>query len=181
MRASDQGLMGVKLVLGLRNPGEEYKGTYHNVGGLFVDYLASVLGVSFKKARYFEYAKSNGLILAKSLVYMNESGIAAAAAVKYFDLAGDQLSVAHDDSDLTLGNFKISAGQSAAGHHGIESVIVALGTKDFSRIRIGVRPGQEVKRKKAGEFVLNHISRNNSKILEGAFDKIYQDLKNSPN
>jgi peptidyl-tRNA hydrolase, PTH1 family len=180
MRASSPKSYDTRLILGLCNPGKEYRDTYHNVGGLFVDYLASVSDVDLKKTRYFEYAKSGKLILVKSLVYMNESGSVAAAAIKYFKVSIGQLSVAHDDSDLTLGSFKITTGQNAAGHHGIESVIAALGTKDFSRLRIGVRPPQEKKRRKAGEFVLNRINRNDSKILDKTFDKICVGLGAKP-
>lgn len=177
MRASGRKSDDTRLILGLCNPGEEYRHTYHNVGGLFIDYLASASGVDFKKARYFEYARFGGLVLVKSLVYMNESGSAAAAAIKYFKIPADRLLVAHDDSDLALGSFKITLGQSAAGHHGIESVIGSLGGNNFSRIRIGVRPVLEKKRKKAGEFVLNRINRTDSAILDEAFGKIRSGLE----
>ncbi len=176
MRASATKSDDIRLVLGLRNPGTEYENTYHNAGGLFVDYLASVVEADFKKAPRFEYAKAGKLIIARSLAYMNESGPVAYAAVKYFGVPAERLFVVHDDSDLTLGTFKITAGQNAAGHHGIESVIDALGTKNFSRIRIGVRPAQEKKRRKAGEFVLKRISRKDSDALKGTFNRICAEL-----
>ncbi|MCL4405548.1 MAG: aminoacyl-tRNA hydrolase [Patescibacteria group bacterium] len=174
MRASRDS--SAKLILGLGNPGGEYAGTYHSVGNIFVDRMANLLGVGFSKLPYFAYAKSPGFILVKSLINMNESGVAAAAALKYFKVPLQKLYVAHDDSDLTIGSFKITSGQSAAGHHGIESVINTLGTAEFSRIRIGIRPLGEARRKKAGELVLKPISKSNTVIIEEVFGRIYAEL-----
>jgi PTH1 family peptidyl-tRNA hydrolase len=168
---------GVRLIIGLGNPGEEYKNTYHNTGALFADYFAAALGTPiFKKAGSFEYKKTQDLIIAKALVYMNDSGAAVSKAIKYFKIKPGNTLIAHDDSDITLGDFKLSFGRKSAGHHGIESVIKSIKTTDFYRLRIGVRPPNEVKRKKAGDFVLKSISAANRKVLEKTFDEATREI-----
>ncbi len=167
----------VLLIVGLGNPGKEYEKTYHNAGVIFIDYLAAALGApAFKKVGNFEYAKTQHLILAKALVYMNDSGAAVASAMQYFKIRPDDTLVVHDDSDITIGKFKLSAGQRPAGHHGIESVTLAVGSSDFPRIRIGVRPVKEIKRKKAGEFVLKKISPGDRKVLESVFQEAASEI-----
>jgi PTH1 family peptidyl-tRNA hydrolase len=144
-----------------------------------MDYLSKTLGGnSFKKNRNFEYEKFGNLILVKPLVYMNASGAAVSTAIKYFKIPLQNLIIAHDDSDLTIGKFKIAVGQRPAGHHGIESVIKTLGTNNFARLRIGVRPIVERKRKKAGDFILKPISIANRKILEKVFEAASAEITN---
>jgi len=173
-----------RLIIGLGNPDEEYKNTYHNVGVIFVDYLSKALnGGSFNKAQNFEYKKLDSLVLIKSLTYMNNSGEAVRSAIKYFHadksakakIEPEEILIIHDDSDLSLGKFKLSIGQGAAGHHGIESIVNTLGTNDFARIRIGIRPPLEKTRGKAGDFVLKTISPANKNILESVFQNIVND------
>src|SRR5882724_5215951 len=104
-----------KLILGLGNPGEEYQYTYHNTGILAARHFA--METEFKKdsSGLFEYAKSgNGTIIATSLVFMNESGRAAAAAARKFHLTPQDILVVHDESDMTLGTFKFSFNRNAA-------------------------------------------------------------------
>lgn len=170
---------GIRLIIGLGNPGKEYSNTYHNAGGIFTDYLARTLGGVFKKTRDFEYARLDKLILAKPFTYMNESGTAVYAAMKYFKLAPADVLVAHDDSDLALGKFKLSVGQRPAGHHGIESVVNVLDSNDFARLRIGVRPPVEKKRKKAGDFVLKPITPIDKEVLESVFQDIVAEIRDS--
>ena len=116
----------IKLVIGLGNPDSRYENTYHNVGFLFVDGL--------RKSN--ELPKSQIL---KSDAYMNLSGSFVARELKKRGLKPDELLVVHDDSDINLDKYKFSFGRGAAGHHGIESVIKALGTKNFWRLRLGIR------------------------------------------
>ncbi|MDP3953785.1 MAG: aminoacyl-tRNA hydrolase [bacterium] len=154
------------LILGLGNPGERYRRTYHNAGHLYIDFATQG---PFKKYKHFAFNRQGNLILAKSLTYMNQSGLSAVEALKYFNLTPRSLLVAHDDSDLPLGKHKLSASQGSAGHKGVQSIINQLGTKDFARLRIGVRgkaPG------KAGEFVLKPMGPAELEILQEGFEKI---------
>ena len=175
----------IKAVIGLGNPSEEYLQTYHNIGRLFVDFLAEEKEFDSPSKKNFEFFKSpisinqplhphksaDGLILIKPLLYMNESGKAIKEAVKYFGLKPEEIIIAHDDSDMVIGNHKLSFDQSSGGHKGIQSIIDALETQKFWRIKIGIRPQNEKNRKKAGEFVLKKISKKDSVILENIFEK----------
>jgi peptidyl-tRNA hydrolase, PTH1 family len=144
------------LIVGLGNPGEEYARTFHNTGMLFVRWLAEQEAWQDEKTfRYAPFFKKAHLCLPKS--YMNESGKSVAEAMKKFKIQPDRLIVAHDDSDLIAGNFKIQIGIGSAGHNGIRSITQEIGSKDFYRLRLGVRPAEEVTRQKAGDFVLKNI------------------------
>src|SRR3989344_7362591 len=119
------------LVMGIGNPGETYARTYHNAGIMATEYFASAsLGKGSTKfarprGKHFEYAKDEGLIFAKSLTYMNESGKAALEALRFFKTKAPSLALVHDDSDLSLGSFKVERGRSSAGHRGVACVIQA--------------------------------------------------------
>ncbi len=156
----------VRLIFGLGNPDQKYKLTYHNAGHIYVDSLTQD---SFSKYRDFVFTKDGDLIFAKNTTYMNASGRAVRQALKYFNLQPNQLMVAHDDSDLPIGEHKIDFGRGSAGHNGVNSVIKALGTKDFFRLRIGVR-GQA--RGKAGDFVLKPMSQADLAALKEALEQI---------
>ena len=162
------------LWVGLGNPENEYEGTYHNVGRLAFDHFLKEEGASFRREPNgrFEYLRAPGRIYVRSLVFMNRSGEALRAALKYFRRTPQDLLVFQDDSDLYLGDFKVSCGRGAAGHHGLESAIQTLGTKDFCRVRIGIRPEAGRQRPKAEEFVLRRISRRDEKTLQSVFKAI---------
>ncbi|MEK7657876.1 MAG: aminoacyl-tRNA hydrolase [Patescibacteria group bacterium] len=168
--------MKVKLVIGLGNPGKEYYKTYHNVGFLIIDFL-KIPKFKTSASKKFEYAKINDLILIKPLFFMNESGKAVLDAIKYFKIKPEEILAVHDDSDIELGKYKLSFGRASAGHNGVESIIQSLKTKNFWRLRIGIRKisnnskrtkaglPAEARRAKAGEFVLRKISASDMKIF----------------
>jgi len=170
----------IRLVVGLGNPDPALIHTYHNAGMLFIAALAARLGdpsPAFKRYKdSFQYAAAGPLTLVRPLTYMNESGRAVKDALKVLKAIPAQLAVAHDDSDLTLGSFKIVRGGGAAGHKGILSIVAQTGTEDFLRIRIGIRPAGETHRRKAGDFVLSPISPADGKTLEKTFEKISEKL-----
>lgn len=159
-----------RLVIGLGNPAKDYERTYHNIGHLFVDYLKN-----HQEKTLTPKLKTN--------CYMNESGRFVAEALKNRNLKPENLLLIHDDSDLKIGAYKFSFDRGAAGHKGVESVIKAIKTKKFWRLRIGVRKGAglpaEVRpgRTKAGEFVLKTISAKDKKTFEVVFRKILSQLK----
>ncbi len=164
MPASNEGF---KLIVGLGNPGREYQNSYHNIGHRFIDYLAK--GKNFKKEKKFEYCRLDGLILVKPLTFMNGSGPVVKEAFKYFKINLTNLLIAHDDSDIALGEYKISLGRNSAGHKGVESVIGALKTNQFYRLRIGIRN----RGGKAGEFVLKPIKKSDLPL----FNKLFSEIK----
>lgn len=152
------------LLAGLGNPGKKYKDTRHNIGFLVIDKFKEINNFpEFKLSKKFNSLVSEGfidskkVILAKPQTFMNESGKAVKALVSFYKIK--VLFVAHDDIDLPLGKIKIAKGQGAAGHKGVKSIIKEIGTKDFTRIRIGISP--EKKPKNVEKFVLQKFNKEN--------------------
>jgi len=168
------------IIVGLGNPGDEYEYTYHNVGMLFLKELEATRNILFKNhtSKIFQYAKIGPKIFIKSLTFMNESGSAVQIALHYFKEKTQHLLVIHDDSDLTLGSYKIDFGKGAAGHRGVASIINALGTKDFVRVRIGIRPlaVEGKRRERASEFVLKKIKKEELETFSHTFRTISERL-----
>jgi PTH1 family peptidyl-tRNA hydrolase len=126
--------MKFKALAGLGNPGK-YEGTYHNVGIDFVRRFADLHEKSgIFSGKNFQAEKSGSLFCIFPSTFMNESGEAIRQAVKHLDISSEELLIAHDDSDLPVGKYRFSFGRGAAGHHGVESVISHLKTKDFWRL-----------------------------------------------
>jgi peptidyl-tRNA hydrolase, PTH1 family len=130
------------LVAGLGNPGREYARTRHNVGFMVCDELARRHGGSFRSKFSGELAELRAeerrLALLKPQTYVNESGRAVAAAVRFFKVPPERLLVLHDEVDLDLGRLQVRMGGGLAGHNGLRSVAQHLKTQDFLRLRIGV-------------------------------------------
>lgn len=165
----------IKIVVGLGNPGGKYGGTYHNAGYLFLDHILQGFSGNesgkpkkWKNKKSFAYVKLGDLIIAKPNTFMNASGPAIGELIRYFKVKPDELLVAHDDSDISFGEYKISFGRGSAGHKGIEAIIKSIGTDEFLRLRIGVRHSD----KKAGEFVLGRIPQHKLKDLNNLFSEI---------
>ena len=152
----------MKLVVGLGNPGREYEKTRHNLGRrAVISYQLTVGGFSgwnAKEKLFAEIAEGNvegqKVMLARPLTFMNESGKAVRTLINFYKVKPDNLLVIHDDSDILLGKMKLSYGSRSAGHRGVESIIRALKTKNFWRLRVGIRPPSEEIRKKAEALIL---------------------------
>lgn len=154
----------MKLLIGLGNPGDKYVGTRHNLGFNVVDELAKKMDIGqwtmdnkFKS----EIIQTPEIILVKPQTYMNKSGLAVKLLTTYYKLPATNVIVVYDELDLPLGKIKIRLGGAAAGHHGVESIIEALDTDKFHRVRLGIgnlrtqsgeRKGQTVS---AEKFVLS--------------------------
>jgi PTH1 family peptidyl-tRNA hydrolase len=173
----------IKAIIGLGNPGREYENTYHNIGRMFVEYylkqekddaLTSFLRPSKKD---FEYCQLSDKILLQLETFMNSSGPAVRQAVLYFKLKTEEIMIVHDDSDMTIGNYKIVFDQRSAGHRGVQSIIDTLKIQKFWRLKIGIRPTQEVVRQKAEKFVLKKMSKKDADIFHSVFEKIILELK----
>lgn len=139
--------MIMKLIVGLGNPGDKYKGIRHNLGFEVVNELgkkAKGQGVSWKKEEKLKAEVLNftlnasPLTLVKPQTYMNMSGMAVKLLTTYYKLPTTNLIIVHDELDLPLGKIKVRMGGSAAGHHGVESIIDALNSDKFIRIRLGI-------------------------------------------
>lgn len=164
----------VYMVAGLGNPGKNYHRTRHNVGFMVADRLAQRCCGTYTKSRYnAEFVKTvlNGqkIFITKPLSYMNRSGQPIASLTAYFKIQSADLIVAHDDLDLPFGRIRISKDRGHGGHNGIRSIIEALGTRDFSRIRIGVgHPGDS---SDVTGHVLGDFSKNEAAKLDDIIDR----------
>ena len=155
----------MKLVVGLGNPGKEYENTRHNTGRIMVSIVEKKLG-------------SNKIKFVMPDTFMNKSGKAVAPLVKTKKDLGD-LIVIYDDIDLPLGKMKISFNKSSGGHNGLESIIKALRSQEFLRIRMGISPAtpKGVVRKPKGEkavlnFLLGEFKKQELEILKKLSKKI---------
>jgi len=145
----------MKIIVGLGNPGKEYKNTRHNAGWLAVDKIIQNLeskiqnySLKFKINKKLnaeiceEFFKKEKIFFVKPLTFMNESGLATRKIVRFFNCSTVQLSnclwVIHDDLDLNLGEIKIVKDRGPAGHKGVQSIISQLKTETFVRFRIGI-------------------------------------------
>lgn len=131
------------LIIGLGNPGEDYEESRHNVGFLVVDELARrfgsrIRGHAAKSLTGLVRADGREVVLAKPQTMMNLSGSAAKALRSKYAVPLERTVIIHDDIDLPFGRLRIRKGGSSAGHHGIDSLIDAYGTKAFVRFRVGV-------------------------------------------
>lgn len=144
----------MKLIVGLGNPGSEYRGTRHNVGFEVVDEVARRWDIMFQSAPADAVlAKSPGVpgeraaaILVKPLTFMNRSGLAVGVLQRYYRVALSDLLVVTEDVNLQLGRLRARRQGSAGGHNGLGSVIEQLGTEQFSRLRLGVGRGDPRRR-----------------------------------
>ena len=161
----------MKLIVGLGNPGREYRDTRHNVGFMVVDEIARRHGIDWTSgpSQLAEtlIAKRFGdepVMVAKPLTYMNNSGDAVAGLVRYFDVNHDALFVVVDEAALPFGRLRARARGSAGGHNGLKSIIERLGTTDFSRLRLGVGRGDG--RRDLADHVLARFERSEQTELE---------------
>jgi len=161
------------LVVGLGNPGREYARNRHNLGFMVVDELARRTGASFRSKFNGEFAETRldeaRIGLLKPETYMNESGLAAEAAARFYKVDPGAILAVHDEGDLDLGRLQVRRGGGLAGHNGLRSLASHLGTQDFLRLRGGVgRPGRGDPRDLA-DYVLSDFAAEDD--AEGIVDR----------
>lgn len=162
------------LVIGLGNPGREYKNTRHNFGFLLADRIASRLGVTFgrleSKALVAKGSQDGRrVILAKPQTFMNLSGQAAGSLVRFYKVPLENLLVVCDDVDLPFGVLRMRPGGGSAGQKGLASIIQSLGTEEFPRLRIGI--GRPPGRMQATDYVLQNFSKEEQEQLDMILDR----------
>jgi len=174
------------IIVGLGNPGKEYEKTRHNVGRILIE--------SFRKKNNlpeWENEKKKGFLISKGDIdeykvalilpelFMNKSGVSIKSIITSKNKA-EKLIVVHDDIDLGFLNHKISFGRGSAGHRGLESIIKAIGTKDFIRVRVGVSPttpSGKIKKPKGEKRVLDFLMGDFSKKEMESIPKITNNVK----
>ena len=181
---------GLKVIVGLGNPGKRYEWTRHNAGFLVVDFILAqakrnhVLKCGTKPFEAIQLSiDKDQFVLAKPKLFMNESGHAVRKIVDHFSISHEDCLIVVDDVNLPLGTVRFRTKGSAGGHHGLESIIEVLGTSDFPRLRIGVATGDLTGRDISG-YVLETFSDAERKQLLPQIQKVSQAclewVKNGP-
>jgi len=172
---------GVKLIVGLGNPGNEYQFSPHNAGFLAIDRIAGNLGVEVRNRQCRALTARTVIaeqmvLLAKPETYMNLSGIAVRELVQEHEANPESdLIVIQDELDFPLGTLRIHQRRSSAGHNGIESIIGALNTQDFLRIRIGVAPEFEIS--DGPGYLLAPMRKADLRVIDGMLDTAEEAVK----
>jgi len=168
----------VKLIVGLGNPGIEYQFTPHNLGFLTIDRIANNLGIEVRNRQCRALTArarlaSEPVVLAKPETYMNLSGLSVVELVEehQVDVTRD-LIVIYDELDLPLGTIRIRQRGSSAGHNGMESILGALGTDEFLRIRLGVAPDHKVA--DGAKYLLTPFRKVQEKAVDEVLDMAVQ-------
>lgn len=164
---------GVKLIVGLGNPGRKYKFTRHNLGQSVLNQWQKKLRFpGFKLRKKLEVQLSEGklgkekIILALPKTYMNSSGKAVRHLKKYCKIRVNNIIVIHDDIDLPLGKIRIGKGRGAAGHKGVQSIIDNLKNNNFVRMRVGIKPkGYTIGPKNLEKFVLKEFTNKEREVV----------------
>jgi peptidyl-tRNA hydrolase, PTH1 family len=165
---------GVKLIVGLGNPGDEYRLTPHNLGFLAVDRIAGERGIEIRNRQCRSLTArmqvgDEAVLLAKPETFMNLSGLSVRELVAEYELQPESdLIVIQDELDFPLGTLRLHTRRSSAGHNGIESIIGALGTQDFLRIRMGVAP--ERKLEDGQRYLLAPMNKAALAVVDGMLD-----------
>ena len=174
---------GLKIVIGLGNPGTKYSGTRHNIGFMALERMASSAGFTFRQqTKLHGLAAETGvgdqrLRLLMPQTYMNDSGRSIRAALDWYGFAPEQLLVLVDDMDIPLGRLRLRAQGGAGGHNGLRSTIQHLGSQVFPRLRIGIgAPAEnpEERRAKTVSHVLGSFSKSEQTSVDAVLDGVLE-------
>lgn len=163
------------LIVGLGNPGAEYAKTRHNAGFILVEKLAEQWKSSWASERKFvariAKAERGGgkVILCEPQTFMNLSGEAVGALVKYYQLPLAKVLIVVDDADLPLGEIRLRPGGGSGGHHGLESVTQHLGSRDYARLRVGI--GRKDEARQITGHVLGKFAEDEREMLEKVLER----------
>ena len=168
----------MKVIVGLGNPGIEYQFTFHNLGFLAADRLAGEYGATLVNRRCCALTgkaliAGTEVLIAKPETYMNRSGLAVRELLREVgaEPVGDLILI-YDDLDLPFGLLRVRQRGGAGGHHGVESVIGALETPEFARVRLGISPGHKVP--DGALYVLSAIKKSQYGTVDGMLDAAAQ-------
>jgi PTH1 family peptidyl-tRNA hydrolase len=187
----------MKAIFGLGNPGKKYALTRHNAGFLALDKIKKAYAFpEFKFEKKFraeisqsspegeefipDKKKKSKIILIKPQTFMNQSGLSIRAILDFYKIPPDDILIIHDDLDIELGKYKISANSRSAGHNGVQNIIESLGTQKFKRIRIGIAKPPEEKKTcifSAHGYVLEKFSKKELDLLEEVFKNAIEEIK----
>lgn len=165
----------MKLVVGLGNPGNEYKKTRHNVGFEVLDYISERENLVFKNDKKFNALSTSTVVdgekvlLIKPLSYMNLSGTVVRKYVSFYNISSRDILVIQDDLDMDFGKIRILFNSSSGGHNGIKNIIENIGTKEFTRLKIGISKNDNIDTK---DYVLGKFNKEEIENLNNVYLKI---------
>lgn len=164
------------LIIGLGNPGREYKNTRHNAGFLAVDHLSQKFDIPITRHQFkalYGQGKvgEHKIILAKPTTYMNLSAQSVVPMSKFYKVPLENLIILHDDVDLPLGTLRIRSEGGAGGQKGMASIIEASGSQEIARMRIGI--GRPPGRMAVSDYVLENFTQPEQILLDRLFDRIH--------
>lgn len=170
-------MSGIKLFVGLGNPGEKYAATRHNAGFWWVDQVAAATNSKLAvDAKFFGFAgklnPSSDSWLIKPTTFMNASGKAVAALANYYKISPAEILVIHDELDLPAGSIKMKFGGGHGGHNGLRDIHSALGTPDYWRLRVGI--GHPGSKNEVVNFVLKAPTKDEQQLID---ESIYESCK----
>lgn len=171
----------MKLIVGLGNPGEDYRLTPHNLGFMAIDRLASDWGVEVRNRHCRALTGkatvgSEEILLAKPETFMNLSGLSVRELVAKYEVSPESdLIVIYDELDLPFGSIRIRQRGGTAGHNGMESVTGAVGTQEFVRIRLGIAP--DFKPPDGAEYVLTPFKKKQMEVVAQVLDTATEAVK----
>jgi PTH1 family peptidyl-tRNA hydrolase len=160
----------MKLLVGLGNPESQYVGTRHNIGFCAAENIADSFGAKFTKGKGKYHAakithRREQVIIIKPMTYMNLSGHAVVAAMNFYKIGRNDILVMCDDLNLPSGSIRLRAKGSAGGQNGLKHIIESLGSEEFARLRIGIRPDEQPLHS-FSSFVLGKFSDDETKVME---------------
>lgn len=172
-------MTGIKIFVGLGNPGGEYESTRHNVGFWFNNLIASNLKLSFEKSIKFNglYKKIpdlDNIHLLNPTTFMNDSGLSVAKILNFYKVKPEEILVIHDELDLLPGDIRLKNGGGHGGHNGLKSIISSIGTNTFWRLRIGI--GHPGNKNLVKAYVLKRPLKNEEEEIRSAILRGYQNL-----
>lgn len=184
--AGSSGVKPLRLIVGLGNPGKDYRDTRHNAGFMVLDELAQRMKVDFQLEKRWNglTAKSGNTWLLKPQTFMNDSGKSVSGLARFHKLSASETLVVFDDVDLPLGTLRFRPSGSAGGHNGMKSIIAHFGTQDFARLKVGIAATEAGR--PAGEKLAGHVLGRFSEaerpavgeMIQRAADAVMQALQN---
>jgi PTH1 family peptidyl-tRNA hydrolase len=176
----------MKLIVGLGNPGKQYEKTRHNIGFMVLGRLRETMAEyqigSWDLSKKFN-AQIAGctiggekIILAKPMTFMNASGESVQMIAHFYKMTAKDIILVQDDKDLKLGVVKTENNRGAAGHNGVASVITHIGTKNFTRVRVGIASDNARKMKQTAKFVLGKFGIFEKNAVEQSIRKSVQEI-----
>lgn len=169
----------IKLIVGLGNPGQQYAQTRHNAGFWFVERIANDFNISLSQDKKFHGLVGRGQVHGADVrlliphTFMNKSGEAVVPMVNFYNIANDELLIAHDELDLPTGNMRLKVGGGHGGHNGLRDIVPHIGA-DFYRLRLGIgHPGHK---SKVSGYVLGKPTSDEQIALDLMLDAAMQSL-----